>query len=152
MGEDRQEGWQMVSLVEGSGWLVQRRTEGLCQAQDGVPGLLRKSAVCPLPVCLHLSDRYCSRCQQLRISLILLKLLLTSLGDRGPERGRQSTGNSCYGRGRRSSGYWEKHCWVLLKHNMSCCLTHTLVQTLTSTSPLKKSLPPTRSTMWFEGD
>lgn len=43
---DRQEGWQMVSPVEGRGWLVQGRLEGLCQAQDGVPCLLRKSAVC----------------------------------------------------------------------------------------------------------
>lgn len=44
-GRDRQEGWQMVGLAEGSGWLVRRRSEGLCGAQDGVPGLLGKSAV-----------------------------------------------------------------------------------------------------------
>lgn len=48
---DRQEGWQMVSLVEGSGWLMQRQLEGLCQAQDGAPCFCSGSLRCVTPSC-----------------------------------------------------------------------------------------------------
>lgn len=51
---DRQEGWQMVSLVEGSGWLMQGKLEGCVRHRIEFP-VCSGSLQCESPSCTEVT-------------------------------------------------------------------------------------------------
>lgn len=83
---DRQEGWQMVSPVEGSGWLRQRGWRGCVRHRMEFP-VCSGSLWCVSPSCTEVTHP-AHHASSSGISPILLRLLLASLGDRGPDVGR----------------------------------------------------------------
>lgn len=118
---------------------MQGRLEGPCQAQDGAPCLLRKSAVFVL--FLHWSDTSCSRCQQLRDFT------------HPPEAAPCLTGGQRCCRGKAEHWHFllqkrEEEVWSLeeellgppdAQDSLSCCLTNW--SKLLSATPRKESLP-----------
>lgn len=79
-------------------------------------------SVCPLPVFPCLSDISCLGCQQLRDSTCPPEAALCLTGGQRSCNGKAEA--LAERRGRKTSGHCEKNCWLLLKRDVTCCLTH----------------------------
>lgn len=94
--------------VSGTGW-SSRFAQEVC-------------GVCPLPVFPCLNDISCLGCQQLRDFTCPPEAALCLTGGQRSCNGKAEA--LAERRGRKSSGHWEKNCWLLLKHDVTCCLTY----------------------------